>query len=538
LARVLVCSFSVVPGPDRHGVQLLHVLRALASRFALDVLTLRVGDLAYVERFQKTRMLRVPVPDASLGEQVEAFRRALKRQLEGAEYDVVHFRDAWSGLAVLERKPAFGYKTVFDVGRSTMGEPRPADIRLAAELARDEDLCCARADLVITPTDLGRRFLAAKGRPDRFVVVPPGVDVDRFDAEVSDLASGAVPQVLYAGTLSAGQGVRVLLRAFRDVRAQVPAKLVLAGPIQHGFGDPLYTAIEQLGLTGHVELLGAIENEDMPRVIARAAVCVAPSAPDTVDRPTACFPTKLLEYLACRRAVIAPRRSSLSEVVQDNVEGLLFKPGDPRDLADKMVRLLRDPLLRERLGETGQRRVRERFAASASRRRLLEAYTKILPISTWNPLGQAMAPIPIPQTGSNFVFDADPSDTNPALATDDSFGGATMITAAPPGTLLEDTGTSTRSLASPETTDPWVVVALDPRKPKESTDGGDGTPSDGVKTPTPQLGVGFVAGELDTRAATATPAGGTAPPKVAVAADEPEDLAFTAASELLGAKKP
>src|SRR5687767_9496307 len=102
MARVLVVSFSVVPGPDRHGVQILHILRALANRFTVDVLTLRVGDLAYVERFHKTRMLRVPIPDAPLGEQVDAFRRALKRQVEGSEYDVLHFRDAWSGLPMVQ----------------------------------------------------------------------------------------------------------------------------------------------------------------------------------------------------------------------------------------------------------------------------------------------------------------------------------------------------------------------------------------------------------------------------------------------------
>ena len=59
MARVLVVSFSVVPGPDRHGVQMIHILKALASRFTVDVLTLRVGDLAYVERFQKTRHPRI-----------------------------------------------------------------------------------------------------------------------------------------------------------------------------------------------------------------------------------------------------------------------------------------------------------------------------------------------------------------------------------------------------------------------------------------------------------------------------------------------
>ena len=97
--RVLVASFSVCPAPDRQGVQLGHLIKALAPRFEVDVVTLRVGDLAYVDRFHKARMLRVPVGGGGLVEQAEAFGRALRRQLEGEEYDIVHLRTAWGARA-------------------------------------------------------------------------------------------------------------------------------------------------------------------------------------------------------------------------------------------------------------------------------------------------------------------------------------------------------------------------------------------------------------------------------------------------------
>ena len=45
-------------------------------------LTVRGGDQAYVEQFRKTRMLRVPVSSGSVVDQIESFRRALRRQLE------------------------------------------------------------------------------------------------------------------------------------------------------------------------------------------------------------------------------------------------------------------------------------------------------------------------------------------------------------------------------------------------------------------------------------------------------------------------
>src|SRR6185295_10865475 len=105
-SKLLIVSFSVCPAPDRHGVQLLNVLKALAGRYQVDVLTIKTGELPFVEKFMKTRMLRVPVGQGALGEQVDAFRRAVKRQLEGEEYDVVHLRSAWGGRAVVQGAPA------------------------------------------------------------------------------------------------------------------------------------------------------------------------------------------------------------------------------------------------------------------------------------------------------------------------------------------------------------------------------------------------------------------------------------------------
>jgi glycosyltransferase involved in cell wall biosynthesis len=391
-SRLLIVSFSVCPAPDRHGVQLVNVLKALAPRYSVDVLTLRAGTMPFQERFMKTRMLRVPVV-GSLGEQVEMFRRAIRRQLEGEEYDVIHLRSAWGGLAVLAGASG---KLVYEVARSTEGEPRAADAGLSLELAAEEQICLERADLVLVPTKSARDSLVARGLGRRVQVVPPGVDVDRFDWEPT-LLTGAtadeVPRVLYSGKIAGGRGVRLLMRALGRVKQRRPVKLVLAGAIDDGFGPILDDARAENGLdAADVEQLGPIEHDDMPRVIAHSTVCVAPSAPGD-ERPLASFPTKLLEYLACRRAVVAPRRPAVEELIEDGDTGLLFAPGDDADLARAIGRLLDDPDERERIAGAGYERVRAQQPASATRRRLLEAYAQLLPPSSWTPPTQAMSPI-------------------------------------------------------------------------------------------------------------------------------------------------
>jgi hypothetical protein len=121
-------------------------------------------------------------------------------------------------------------------------------------------------------------------------------------------------------------------------------------------------------------------------------VCVAPHAPDSHDRPLAAFPSKIMEYMACRRATVAPRRVAVAEVLRDGEYGLLFTPGDVRDLADKILTLLRNPEMRGRFAEAGYRAVREARPASATRRALLEVYSRLAPPEAWAPTDGAPGP--------------------------------------------------------------------------------------------------------------------------------------------------
>src|SRR5512132_2821805 len=182
MPRVLLTGFCAVPGPRRAGVQLRHVIRALTPHHSVDLLVVREGDQAYVERQGSVRVLRVPTHESDLRSQIQAFQRALKRQLDGADYDVVHCRDSWSAMTVLEARARLGYAVVYDLARSPLGETT-FDAELDAAYARDEDACLLKADMVLAPTPAALKALQQRGRPERVVLSPLGVDIDRFDWE-------------------------------------------------------------------------------------------------------------------------------------------------------------------------------------------------------------------------------------------------------------------------------------------------------------------------------------------------------------------
>ncbi len=371
MPRVLLTGFCAVPGPRRAGVQIRHVVRALTPFHTIDLLVMREGDQAYVERQGSVRVLRVPMQEAEPRAQIQAFQRALKRQLDGADYDVVHCRDSWSALPVLEARARFGFAVVYDLARSPLGETTH-DAELDAQVARDEEACLLAADLVLAPTLASVKALQRRGRPERVRLAPPGVDVDRFDWDV--LPRTDPPRIVYIGSIDPGRGVRVLVRAMTTITREVDARLVLAGPIAPAFEQGLKDRLRELGLTDKVELLGPVDHDQIPALLSTATVCVVPAAADLAPNPNAMFPTKLLEYMACRCAIVAPRRDTITQVVEHAHEALLFEPGDPGDLARQVLRLLGEPALAGNLAHNAYERVRRDFTASAARRAIRAAY--------------------------------------------------------------------------------------------------------------------------------------------------------------------
>jgi glycosyltransferase involved in cell wall biosynthesis len=71
--------------------------------------------------------------------------------------------------------------------------------------------------------------------------------------------------------------------------------------------------------------------------------------------------TALVDAMAAARPTVATTAGGIPEVVVDGETGFLVPPKDPRGMADRIVALLRDPALRERMGQAGLARARARF---------------------------------------------------------------------------------------------------------------------------------------------------------------------------------
>ncbi len=102
--------------------------------------------------------------------------------------------------------------------------------------------------------------------------------------------------------------------------------------------------------------IGWQSQADLPRHLYAADVVVVPTVAQEALGRTA------VEAMAAGRPVVASRIGGLPFTVTDGATGLLCHPGDPEDLAAKLIRLLDDPVLRDRLGTAGRSRFEEHYA--------------------------------------------------------------------------------------------------------------------------------------------------------------------------------
>ena len=183
----------------------------------------------------------------------------------------------------------------------------------------------------------------------------------------------AKPVVLYTGRIELNKGSLELLRSIDRVASQFPdVEYVVAGGRHNSIDDrSLDGALGRNGTREHVRLLGHVPWQQLADCYRRASVFVMPSYYET-------FGISVIEAMAFGLPVVATSVGGLPEVVEDGVTGILVPPGNSEALADAIIRLLRDPDLRQRMGWAGQERVRAEFTVDQVVAQTLAVYESVV----------------------------------------------------------------------------------------------------------------------------------------------------------------
>ena len=207
-------------------------------------------------------------------------------------------------------------------------------------------------DRFVALTEFVRDKHVAGGLPaDRISVIPNYLSNDPGEG------SGAGGYALFVGRLSEEKGIRTLLRAWEILRKTIPLKIYGDGPLR----QQVVEAAKEPGVEWH----GQCRQDEVMSAMRGAMLLVFPS------QWYEGLPRTIIEAFASGTPVIASNVGSLVELVEDNVTGRRFRPGDHIDLCQTIIAVL--PKIAQMRGSA-----RQTFQDCYSARSATESLTYLL----------------------------------------------------------------------------------------------------------------------------------------------------------------
>lgn len=206
---------------------------------------------------------------------------------------------------------------------------------------------------LIVISNFFKSFYIEKKFPEsRIFVLPNLLNLDRFDFVNSSTKKKKV-KIGYCGTPSKRDGIKYLLEAFSIIcKKNENVKLLIIGDVANKTIIPdLLKIAHQLKIVRKVRFLGRVDNKTIPKLLNSCDVLVLPRPGGRMTE--AGFPTKLGEYFASRKPVVATEVGDLKHYLDDMQNVVFSKPSDSIDLADKLDLTIKDDNLSNRIAENG-----------------------------------------------------------------------------------------------------------------------------------------------------------------------------------------
>jgi glycosyltransferase involved in cell wall biosynthesis len=229
-----------------------------------------------------------------------------------------------------------------------------------------------KADRLTAPSLALAKIIAKKYKLDlrKIKIIPNPIDEKKFKPT---LILRNEPNVLFVGRLERNKGTDFLIKAIPRVLQKVPqARFIFVGKGNKNFVNNLNQTIKKNGIKPNIQLLG---HQDYPKLISlyqNAALCVIPSRWEN-------FPYVCLEAMASGLPIVASKIGGLKEsLVEEGKNGFLVPVGNIKLLSARIIKLLKNPYLREKMGQKSRQRVMKYYSTLKVASNMVKFYNQVI----------------------------------------------------------------------------------------------------------------------------------------------------------------
>lgn len=258
-----------------------------------------------------------------------------RRILDTVKPDVVHFQshiNIGHGVAIEAEKRGirvigtnhFMPENIFEFSLI----PKGFQDRVVQALWKAARRTYGRAEAVTTPTLRAAEFLEKYTGLTGVHAISCGIDAHNYSPAFEPRTEN---RILFVGRVTGEKQIDVLLHALKLLPADLNATVEIVGG-----GDQrrnLEHLAETLGIRDRVAFAGYVTDDELRNAYSRATVFAMPSIAELQSIAT-------MEAMASALPVVAADAMALPHLVHDGANGYLFEPGNARDMADKLTRVL------------------------------------------------------------------------------------------------------------------------------------------------------------------------------------------------------
>ena len=242
------------------------------------------------------------------------------------------------------------------------------------------------ADIIFAISYYLLEFARREYNSKSVVYIPNYIDTNHFkiDWETREKIRNALGikkddvVIEYVGSFQYYEGLPILLQAFKELTKRYSKiKLAIMGKIYAPKSDDDITGlIEDMDLQSDVILIPSQPHEEVPKFLSACDITCCPKIDCEINR--AANPVKVVEYLSMGLPTVCSAVGGISDTIEGGVDGLLVKPGDVKDLEEKLEWIILNPERSKEIGENGRKKAIGKYSYESFENTIKQAISEVI----------------------------------------------------------------------------------------------------------------------------------------------------------------